>query len=710
MQGQRQHIQDHLLLPVALKEDDSPLPHSATVVCRDESSSSQGPARVTFPSLVARAAINGDRSSSSSSSSGCHDDSLLDWIGGSFPDVPPISSLGRSDSENDEAKDARMLQESLVKAFPESLCQIAIDEAAVEAVMSNNTAGMADTGYHRQFTEMVLREVYSLLRLTASVFEVRRTYLMQHHAVDPEGRGFKTYETLVEEESARNLSEWNDAWYHGSISANRALAAVTVRPPQFTAGMLWNGEDRFLLGGTAFVEEGRILQIPMPSNLAASELGDINAPTNGIGGSGSGGEPKAQVRFLLREYISVSKEGTGCMVQSLSLIPEHVSLNVPRGQTLRYDLIQTVLHQCAPGAVTRAFSLRMLLPPAMREESELATVEDPFGSAEMCSHTQMKQTCSELDLTSLPSNENCSMDGLRSMSLTLRKRRSPKSTTAWRPPLGDELYLRFTNPKLYAWAMQHPPAVLTAHTNAIREYFHYSQRLRFRRLMKRLLRAVHIIQHFFRLCLSRKKRAMQRMLHQWRQLELDCRERLKKVTLPPTASDRIGFIVGSVLWHHILTTEEYKIAMLEELFAARRAAYRKWCMQRVDEDQLKEKLSQNYEDIRDNGILGDIGVRAFSLTYTTVAMMTTASPAMHEEQTADTTATTAAVPATSHHKWIAKWGNVVHARFGWYIEPEELLQESHRRMLLSLRGSILTMAEVQAELKKKGEGPLHALN
>ncbi|ORC90548.1 uncharacterized protein TM35_000083460 [Trypanosoma theileri] len=645
-------------------------------------------------------------------------------VGSSFYSMNHLALANRSDSDDDDvkdAKDAKALQESLLKAFPDSLRHIAVDEAAAEALLSNDPAGAVESGYHRQFSELVLREVHHLLTRTASTLQARKRYVMRHYTLEFDRVGPRALESMVAEESARSLSEWDSVWYHGPPDSNGGiLAAVTVRPPRFTAGMLWNAEDRFLLGGTAFLEEARLLQLRLPGgsrssvNTTSVSLGaDSSGPgkTTGQEGGGGGGdqtsnlkphadnsEQRTHVWFLLREYISVSKAGLGCMVQTFSIIPSHVSLNVTRSHSIHYSLIQGILEQCAPGAVTRAFPLSMLLPQSVALRANSATIGGALNTPAQCSRTQAEFAHTGMESMFAPMDDSLSFMTTKSLFSTSPHRPSKVKHT-WRQPLGDEVYLRFTNPKLYAWVIQRQPAVLTSSINIISEYIRYSQRLRFRRKMSRLLRAVRTIQRFFRVSLGRKKRAVQRMLHQWRQLELDCRERLKIHTFLPTATNRISFIVATVLWQHIVTTDQYKLSMLEEQFSARRAAYKKWCAQRTEECQAKQDTSLGVSFTFTNTPLVDSSNKEMGVNNVSCSLSLSGGSKQQG----------AKIMSKSHFPWISRWGDVLHARFGWYIDPEELLLESHRRMLVSLRSSILTMSEVQEELKKTCKGPVLSL-
>ncbi|ESL10744.1 hypothetical protein TRSC58_01517 [Trypanosoma rangeli SC58] len=686
---------------------------------KDESKLVGGTTRVTFPALA-----RGQRMHSGTSNSmlatpcrerlpfGGHGDSFCASMGimneGPFMDRDMEISLlevglgstpRRSEIDDTEGQDAKAMQKVLLSAFPESLKHITTDEASVEALTSENAESATDSGYHRQFTEFVLREVYFLLMSAVSTNEVRLRYLLRQNAMDVDEPNSKSIQAAIMEESTRSLSEWSDAWYQTPHPKSEVLAAVTVRPPQFAAGMLWNGSDSFLLGGTAYLQEGRILQIRLQCGNRSSDSARTS-PTHGgshvasdnvnRGGDGCSGQ-KCQVRLLLREFISVSKVGMGSMVQTFSLIPEHVSVKVTRNQTLPYDLIQSVLDMCSPGAVSRAFSLQMLLPINLRSGNKLSAFGETTDSFGVGGSTMVGCSFGGGDLQSNETDGGCALSITQTPSSTIRTRCSISAKMFKRQPLGNETYLVYTNPKLYALVMKYSPAVLTSHANAIREYLKYSQRLRFQRQMRRLLAAVYTIQRFFRHCIAKKRRAVDRMLKRWGQLELDSREQLKKYTLSPATVDRIGFIVGSVLWQHIVTTKEYKVAILEEQFSLRRAAYRKWCAQRLEEDRAKcttgRRAGMSVSLMSDAGWTEKVSNTTCSETGT----MST----VQGGNTIDVSL------KRSHHRWISKWESVLHARFGWYIDPEELLQESHRRLLISLRNSILKMADVQEELKKK---------
>ncbi|RNF26063.1 uncharacterized protein Tco025E_01692 [Trypanosoma conorhini] len=711
------------LQPIRLSAGDDSLQttYSSSFGVKDELKLLSGTTRVTFPALAHdKGALNGTPSSvlaatgrerSPFGSRGDPFASSIDVLNEtSFTDRETemshleigLGSTSRpSETDDMEGHDAKAMQEVLLGAFPESLKHITTDEASVEALTSDNAEGATDSGYHRQFTEFVLREVHSLLLSVASANEVRLRYLLRQNVLDMEGANTKALQAAIAEESARSLSEWGDAWYQAPHPTSEVLVAVTVRPPQFAAGMLWNGCDSFLLGGTAYLQEGRVLQIRLPCSTKSMEsattspstgASQANCDAGSRGGDGGNGQ-KCAVRLLLREFISVSKVGMGSMMQTFSLIPEHVSVKVTRNQTLQYGLIQTVLDQCAPGAVSRAFSLQMLLPTNLRCGIKLPLLEVAKEPCAASNRTAEGAPTGDGELQSKEIEEGHSLSMTQRPSFITDKLGPISAKVFKRQPLGNEAYLVYTNPKLYALVMKHSPAVLTANTNAIREYLKYSQRLRFQRLVRQLLTAVYTIQRFFRHCIAKKRRAVSCMLKRWGQLELDSREQLKKYTLAPATVDRIGFIVGSVLWQHIVTTREYKMAMLEEQFSLRRAAYRRWCAQRLEEDLAKYKTARRTS--LSASLMTDLG--ATEKASSTACSELAGASAVQGGKVIDVTL------GRSHHRWISNWECVLHARFGWYIDPEELLQESHRRLLISLRNSILTMADVQEEMKKKAK-------
>ncbi|EAN78534.1 hypothetical protein, conserved [Trypanosoma brucei brucei TREU927] len=615
--------------------------------------------------------------------------------------------LRKRDSET--TKDPRITRKCLLNAFPVSLKHIAVDEVAAAGMKPGDTVIAATSGYHHQFTEQTLLEIHGLLLRTAAAAEARKQYLMAGAHMEATSVGRRVTEGLIEGESARDLTVWSEGWYrhHPSVRGG-VLTAVTVRPPQFKAGMLWNGEDKFLLGGTAFVEEARILQVKVPhsqnflqmvsnSTTLCTEGSRVTKDqwTESCDGSDARSEPKKVAHLLVREYSSISKVRGGTMVQTFSLIPDHVQGNTQRSLILQRGQITKVLSECAPGAVTRGFSLQLLLPSSLRSELGSMAYENPFSTRDTDSNIlddgggECGTFCANESTFANTMNSD-----FMSSTATLMMNRTSKVRTTVRQPLGDETYLRFANPKLYAFVMQQSPAILTAHTNAIREYILYHHRFRIRRKIAEVMQAIRALQGFFRHCLGRKKRAIKRMLRQWRRLEYQCRARLKKQTFEAPNVSRISYVVGSVLWEHVVTTDEYKLNMLEEQMKARRAGYLRWCAQRREENRMMPKVNESSESTEVRGI-GD--PRGASTVLSPKELSTGTMLVSREQPRLDSTLN------KSHHRWIAKWRDVVHARFGWYIEPEVLLRESHRRLLHSLRNTILTMADVQAALKKRGE-------
>ncbi|EKG04049.1 hypothetical protein TCSYLVIO_004894 [Trypanosoma cruzi] len=695
--------------------------HPFLVGSKDESKFLGCTTRVTFPALSRHLVAHGKSSNSPLPEIVCerlptvsHGDALNASAGvqndsssvdrasdRSLTDIYLGTSLRTTENDENEGQDAKEMQEFLLNAFPESLKHIATDEASAECLASESVEGVTDSGYHRQFTEFVLRDVYELLSRAAAAHEVRLRYLLRQNMMDMEGANSKLLEAAMIDESTRSLSEWNDVWYQVPHPANGVLVAVTVRPPRFAAGMVWNGNDSFLLGGTAFLQEGRILQIWLPFGNKSPEnsktmpvnIGNQVSFNTSVTGGAGGSCHRFQVRLLLREFLSVSKVGMGSMMQTFSLIPENVSVKVTRNQALQYELIQSVLDQCAPGAVSRAFSLQLLLPTKVRNGIILSCVDDAAGSSHGLNQTTPgSQVDDEEEQRNKPVGSRSS-SVIWSLSSTLTKKGPVEAKTFRRQPLGDEAYLVYTNPKLYALVMKHSPATLTANANVIREYLQYSQRLFLYQLMKRLLAATRTIQRFFRHCIAKRERAVNRMLRLWGKLELDSRDELKKCTNACATTDRLGFIVASVLWQHVITTKEYKMAMLEEQFSLRRVAYRKWCAQRLEEDRAKLEITR--KGSLSVGLMTDVkkNKKSKRASHVEVEKM----PAVRGGKVVDVALLKA------NNQWILKWGDVIHARFGWYIDPEELLQEYHRRLLISLRNSILRMAEVQEELKKNSK-------
>nr|CCC94198.1 conserved hypothetical protein [Trypanosoma congolense IL3000] len=610
---------------------------------------------------------------------------------------PGLPSLTKQLAVHEHVGDPKTARKHLLNAFPESLRHIAVDEVADANASPTTGAIGADSGYHRQFTEQTLMEIYSLLCHTASAVESRKQYLLTESPVGVALEN-KTTERIMEIECAQELTAWGDAWYRPYLSTKSGvLASVTAQPPQFKAGMLWDGSNRVLLGGTAFTEEARILPLKVSHSLNCSGGWSPSLPLLvEMGGSpmyqgvenpspydaGSSG-PKKTVHLLLREYASLSKVRAGCIIQTFSLVSENVQLQSQRSYFLPHNQIQKVLDKCTAGAVTRAFSLQLLLSSGIQTDQNTPILPNSSSGRGTDS-----LSCGDR-VDSLTSEHESMFNTIRSDFLmstnTMMTSRVVKVPTKTRQPLGDEVYLRFTNPRLYFHVMQHSPAVLTAHTNAIREYMFYSRRLQVRRRIIIVMRSVRTLQKFFRKCLDRKKRAMKSMLRHWRKLEHQCRARLKRQTFQSASTNRISFIVGSVLWDHVVTTEDYKLKMLEELMAARRVGYLQWCSQRREENKIILEMRRTAGSTPAQQDMRSFGVDAVQPPSSSYAL-----PGISNDK--------------SHHKWIERWMDIVHARFGWYIDPEELLQESHRRILHSLRGSILAMADVQAELKKRGGG------
>nr|CCC52078.1 conserved hypothetical protein, fragment [Trypanosoma vivax Y486] len=453
--------------------------------------------------------VNTDSTSSGKEASGLCNSFIRTGQGGGEASSTSISFLNHPGL----GKDPKAAREALHEAFPESLFYITVDDMAAEAVAQGETAIVSDCGFHRQFTEQMLLDIYELIVSTSNLAEERQRFLMCSSQLEVGEADMKAYTRAATDESMRELSIYDDVWYLPSIDSDNGVLTAVI-------GTLFSGAN------------------------------------------------------------------------------------------------------------------------------------------------------------------------------TIMSTRSRRGRTTTRQPLGDEIYLRFTNPKLYAWVMQHSPQTLTFSTNIIREYLQFSQRIAFREKINRMLQATRIVQRFFRICLNRKKRAVRRMLRQWQQLEVECRMRLKKQTFGSAQMDRIDFVVSSVLWEHVVTTDDYKLKLLKELYSARRAAYFRWSAQRREEEgsNLKNARAARALSFSSEGSTAEAASFA---SGDTVAAGEDCEARLQERHKADNTGHVCSA-------WITRWRDVVHTRFGWYIDPEELLIESHRRLLISLRTTILKMKDVQAELKRRG--------
>ncbi|KAH8607157.1 hypothetical protein ERJ75_001443200 [Trypanosoma vivax] len=402
--------------------------------------------------------VNTDSTSSGKEASGLCNSFIRTGQGGGEASSTSISFLNHPGL----GKDPKAAREALHEAFPESLFYITVDDMAAEAVAQGETAIVSDCGFHRQFTEQMLLDIYELIVSTSNLAEERQRFLMCSSQLEVGEADMKAYTRAATDESMRELSIYDDVWYLPSIdSDNGVLTAVTARPPEFRGGMLWNGEDKFLFDGAAFVEEARVFALRVPRDF------NLKSPTTCISPEFSEGtsqvltenslqSDKVRVHLLLREFSSVSKLHLGFMVQSFTLITDLPQVNFSKNQLLQPDQIRVAISASSCGAVTRAFSLQLLLPVSMRHASNSVCAE-----SHACPWRENSSDDSQRE-DRIPGLQSCSMffasqSGFFSGANTIMSTRSRRGRTTTRQPLGDEIYLRFTNPKLYAWVMQHSP-------------------------------------------------------------------------------------------------------------------------------------------------------------------------------------------------------------------------------------------------------------
>lgn len=546
----------------------------------------------------------------------------------------------------------------------------------------------------------------------------------------------------------------------------RVLATVTELPPVYYLGMLLDPQsNRFLFQGSAFLQEARVFTVNL------SDVGSENSSLNSYATSRKTGAATvaAQGKFLVREYFSVSKLNEGCCVQTFSPLPLDTNPAFIKGKhyIISPEVAETLLGKTLPGAFTRAFSLfnvvaRVETTPD--EETELDMVHSFSSVNRKDLNSSFGSFARKKSLTSLsgmnalffPRKSVEATTALNPIQKSIMKKLMPSEARKVEPrkpkrdPLAEELLLRDTHPALFDWAMSHSLEELKAPIDHIRDYLIYHrQTYSYRMLRHSFMRAVRCIQRFFRRCLAHKRRALQRMLRLWRQLEVECRARLQHYRPPPSAKERVELIASGVLIEQLVTTKEYKIKLIREMWQQRAEALHRWVGRQRTRDRISRYVrsaSEYEESMRKKSV----SISNQALPYKEVlqrlpsrmevSMSTCYNP--HHQSPGDARSDTKAgtslrpePPAKKSIQWHgagkvkpssgaskctagalrasmldkiasqvtarkAREDEEMYERFGWFIKPEVLLYESHKRLLSSLKTSVLDIEQVQHEFMR----------
>ncbi|CAD2217764.1 hypothetical protein AGDE_14684 [Angomonas deanei] len=453
--------------------------------------------------------------------------------------------------------------------------------------------------------------------------------------------------------------------------------AVTEEPPLLVAGMLVDPvTDRFLFQGAAFREEARVLAASVPRDTFETDLDKLNPQKRAVlRGLAS---RNRVMKLLVREYISLSEIhvnnlGGRFMVQTISLLSPQADAEADRKTLLSPQKVRELLPFVQSGCVSRVFSVPASgMTGGKREEEAL----DGGEAAEV------------------PEEETAALPPFV----------GHRESTVYRDPMEEELALRQSNPRLLDNLLRRDPSNFVESGDKIRAAcIFYSRNVLLKRAFRQLIEAATRIQEFLRACIAKKRRACERMLRAWRLLELESKFKLMHYKPPPSSVERIDMIANNVLQQHMTTTKEDKMRIIEDLWEERRKQYRAHMHKKRYNEWVGRKV--NFSD--PSLAVKDIIDRAQSLGGVDERELYDSGPTSRfrgNEGTFDEwnkrRSTAAPAKLTSTKATEKREMDYIHTHFGWYIPPELLLYESHRRLLKALKNSVLTTEHVQYEVER----------
>lgn len=139
---------------------------------------------------------------------------------------------------------------------------------------------------------------------------------------------------------------------------------------------------------------------------------------------------------------------------------------------------------------------------------------------------------------------------------------------AKRKAVPGEERLKVSKPWLYNWCLDRNPSDLGAAATVVKEsllYFRHTFSVV--RTVKTLMRSIRQLQGLWRKLAQRKKMALERMISEWSALEQATLQRLKDYQ--PLRGDAVDEVVNKVLISKVVTTREYKIDLIKEIYTAR---------------------------------------------------------------------------------------------------------------------------------------------
>lgn len=508
-----------------------------------------------------------------------------------------------------------------------------------------------------------------------------------------------------------------------------AKVAATTEPPIFFAGMLMDPvSEKFLFSGTTFYEEARVLKVGISKNDASPKESGIITWFNQQPRMES--TPKTFAKILLREYISMCREHEGFIVQTFSILDSDVRIDARRNQLVAPSVLPKLLDRLQPGAITRAFSLQHVITLKSLQDEALADMRPSAIPDIPRFPTTIKKDESFRNTSLFTSNivrrytihghQNTERKNQTTTALWLKRRfrRDNAVSSDHYAFLSDENPMR---PLFETEMQQNAPMYVKPIDNIKAFLIFFKDTFSFYAMVRVLFAAVKCLQRFFRYCLGKKRRALARMLRLWRHLESECRLKLQHYHPAPSSAERIDMIAANVLQPYMITTREYKESLIQELWKARHIGYQKWCRDRAVDAHIRTAgatvLSPAYRNVipqlpspEIRGVVSFVEVepaleRAMEELHPDGGFgrdslgsgnpLRAGNSRQNNNVTPIVTHVFNAVESSRKHRL----EDEVHQLFGWYIEPEKLLYESHHRLLTSLKESVLSMEEVQMEMQ-----------
>lgn len=528
---------------------------------------------------------------------------------------------------------------------------------------------------------------------------------------------------------ANNYFQYSKDWLEEfpiPSMVNEAKVAATTEAPVFFAGMLMDPvSENFLFGGAAFYEEARVLKVFPPNRMDGDN--SKSSPVSSKNSSGFGATKDVQ-RILLREYISLSRDHDGFIVQTFSILNPEAKVSLRRNQLISPATTLSLMRELQPGALTRAFALQTVRTiKSVKGEASVenmdAFVSIPHVFADSKRSESFFRTAVFLNNISKRYNSSLSskesergQQNSSSLWLKRRFRKENASSVDQYPFLSDDNSMR---PQVESEMKQNAPlySKLIDHIKAYLLF--YKDTYSFFAMVQIFLKSVRCLQRFFKRTIAKKKRAVARMMRLWRHLEAECRLKLLHFSPPKSSVERIDMIAANLLEPLMMTTKEYKYGLIEDMWDERRQACRKWlndlntekCLRQQCVSLVAPQNRNSYprfpsENIRNTGSLEAV-TETLSKVFAEVSKNDGATDNFLRSPThspfVNSTKSSSFMFEPRESLLSLKENRIadeMHRLYGWYIEPEKLLYESHSRLLQSIRDSVLSIDEVHLEMQK----------